>query len=328
MNCEICGATHYVIDGRMAMRTVMDGAPLNLGRVSGPKALSASTAAWGLTGTKMMGDSRIAKIAIQRIDLIADLITLLETGMLITTKSAIPVEMELVEVGTNHGFEQIMTDLPHRETVIARETDLLTGTEDGEKRTAMIEWEIVETIAMTEATGDGIETGIGTEIIGKNASLSGWTNQRVREVKLIPKRSFRSGKSRCRVRIKLAVPNPLWKKGLMPEDPLVWRSSKLTLLWLSILVQISSLACGQPRKMKTVWIQVLMQRKREWPSLRLPEKPRDLRLSSPRKKTLLEDKQNRTLQRQELLLRELELCFKTQHRILARRQLSQNCFRN
>jgi hypothetical protein len=90
-----------------------DGVLSNRGRVSALRVLSASMVAWELTDTETIGDSRIGRIEMWKTGLNVDLIRFLETRMGIMTKSATPVEMALVEVGTNHGFEQMVMDLLH-----------------------------------------------------------------------------------------------------------------------------------------------------------------------------------------------------------------------
>lgn len=141
---------------------------------------------------------------------------MIEMGIM--SKSETLVGMGLVEAETTHGLGQMVKGLLHQEIVIAMETNLLIEAEGGEKRTGTIELEIGET-AMTEAIGDGIETG--TETRDKNAILSGWMNQRMEEIKPTPRKSFKSGKSKCKGRTNLVVAKPLRKKRRMEEDSLV-----------------------------------------------------------------------------------------------------------
>jgi hypothetical protein len=102
---------------------------------------------------------------------------------------------------------------------------------------------------------EGIANGTGREIKGKSASLSGWMNQQTREVKLIPKKSFKSGKNKCKEETKLAVARLLQKRRGMQEGSLPWTNPRSTLSWLSILVLTSFLGCGRHLKTKAVQIQ-------------------------------------------------------------------------
>jgi hypothetical protein len=77
---------------------------------------------------------------------------------------------------------------------------------------------------MTEVTANGTER----ETRDRNANPSGWTNQQKNEVKPAPKRTFRSGKSKCKARINLAAQCLVQKRVAMQEDSLLWKNPSWT----------------------------------------------------------------------------------------------------
>jgi hypothetical protein len=113
-------------------------------------------------------------------------------------------EMAQVVAGMSRLGSRIETTrmvLQPREIATATVIDSPIAKEDGETRSAMIgQTEAALTRQQIVVTGDGIET----ETKGKSASQSGWMSQLRTKAKFTLQKTFRSGESNSKGRIKLA----------------------------------------------------------------------------------------------------------------------------
>jgi hypothetical protein len=163
----------------------------------------------------MRGDSRIARIAMQRRDR-EGLIRFLETKTANMIQTAITVETGLVvdEMSLGSRTEIILIMHPQRGTVTAMVIDLWIEVGAGGTRTVTIE-EIGQLIECSTEGATAIEgTDVGTETGNndKSVSLSGWMSLRRTRIRPIPRKTFRSGKNKWQERTKPA--RRLWMMAL------------------------------------------------------------------------------------------------------------------
>jgi hypothetical protein len=118
-------------------------------------------------------------------------------------KTEILAETAQAVAGTSrHGsrIERTQMVLRPQEIAIAMVIDFLTARGDGETRNVTIG-------AIEEGREEAIEVtdvGIKTETNGRNASQSGWKSPRRTRAKFTRKKTFRSGRNKCKERTKLA----------------------------------------------------------------------------------------------------------------------------
>jgi hypothetical protein len=163
------------------------------------RVLRDSMGAWAWTDTRMTGDLRIERNETRKTGLNEDSSHFPETRMAITIRSAketiARMELAVVEMSLP-GSKTTLMLLLYQENVTAMVTDCpIVAEEDGETKTAKTEAR--EQNEENEATAVGI--GIGISV--KNVSPNGWPNPRRRRTRLILKRTFKSGKNKCKGRI-------------------------------------------------------------------------------------------------------------------------------
>lgn len=186
----------------------MAGAQSNLAKVLATKVLRDSTGGWAwIIDKRMIADSKIEKIVMRRTDQHEALIRTLEKRRM-TIKSAMVVGTGRVEDALSlHGSRITMMARLRPTIVIVMVTDLWIEVGDGGRRNEKIgtidylidlrgviegidENVAIVAIEETEATVDGIETGINV----KSASQSGWMNRQRKNIRPIPRKIFRDGK--------------------------------------------------------------------------------------------------------------------------------------
>jgi hypothetical protein len=108
-------------------------------------------------------------------------------------KMELAAEMALEEGGTSlRGSETTMTAHQHLGIAITMVTDLSIAAEDGGRRIVMTERQIEAMTREATDVGTGIETNV------KSVTLNGWTSLQMRRSRHIHKKTFKSGRKKCK----------------------------------------------------------------------------------------------------------------------------------